>query len=554
MPNVPARDFAKLGVITDISAFDLPLASFNYSLNARFEDGAITRSPVFRRVRDFGGDGVRHMTSYADGNSQIRTLVVGDDGRVYLWTPSGETDLTIADYTPQTSIASTTTTISNGVVYINREDRQPWWRAKDAAGTFETMSSYNSGDGMKRFQVDWRFKSLRSVAGLMIGINVTEGPINYPNMVRWSDYTEHSLPPRNWDDGDPRSDGGFNLLADLNGYLIDGQPMGNSMILFGDRESYRMDFVGGNDVFAFRPLYKQGVINVNCTIDVNGVIYVFGDNEIYRTDGNTMQSIATGRVRKHIYNTLVRTMSHRCFVVHNEKLNEIMFCFPSNARNARFPIGAPWNNDGCNLAAVYNYASDTWYFYDLPYVTSATRAPITAQLAFDDAVQTYDDIGGSYASLGGDTADAVVMGSTAFVNPREGAVSIPAAIRSYEPYDGTSSTGDIDVVATAPVLLLRERMDLDDLKASLRGYKLLSAIIPQARFSEDAAPMTFVVGISDHPDIEPVFAPSQTFSRDYYKLDYNAAGRYLTLRIEYDDFRNFTLSGMDFDITSLGQR
>lgn len=50
-------------------------------------------------------------------------------------------------------------------------------------------------------------------------------------------------------------------------------------------------------------------------------------------------------------------------------------------------------------------------------------------------------------------------------------------------------------------------------------------------------------------------SPIQTYDGDtLYKLDYNAAGRYLYMQITQDDWHYFSLTGFDFDMFVTGER
>ena len=52
MSNLPIRDVGNVGVITDISPENLPLNAFSRAKNVRFDENKVTRSPVFRNIKD----------------------------------------------------------------------------------------------------------------------------------------------------------------------------------------------------------------------------------------------------------------------------------------------------------------------------------------------------------------------------------------------------------------------------------------------------------------------------------------------------------------------
>ena len=63
-------------------------------------------------------------------------------------------------------------------------------------------------------------------------------------------------------------------------------------------------------------------------------------------------------MKNFIFGSLNNQQSDVCFVLHNEALNEIYFCYQSGDQFLGFP-----NANRCNRAAVYNYRSGgTWSF------------------------------------------------------------------------------------------------------------------------------------------------------------------------------------------------
>ena len=90
-------------------------------------------------------------------------------------------------------------------------------------------------------------------------------------------------------------------------------------------------------MFTFRKLFSDdGVINQNCIVEAEGKHFVFGNSDIYVTDGNTKRSIADEKVRQFIYQGLNVKNSDRCFVQHNKILSEIYFCYQSGDSLVQF--------------------------------------------------------------------------------------------------------------------------------------------------------------------------------------------------------------------------
>ena len=449
MPSIPIRDFAKDGIITDIESYDLPLQSFSFGSNIRINLGKIERGNVFRKVSNLAVD-TNAMFSYQDATGSYHLLYSATDGRIFNRTQAG----TVTEKSPSSGMAGISpgavTTLSrlNGVLYWNRSDQVPFYRAETSVGNFNLITSYNSGNGKAQFNANLRFRALREVGGVLVGINVTESGINDPRRVVWSNLAVNKdLPPPDWAFGDPAGSARSNSIAQFNGYLVDGHKLGTSLLLYGNKEVWDMSPTYTTEMFSFRRLFAGGVINVNCVVEAEANRhYVFGDNDIYITDGNSQISIAEGRTRRFIYDGLVRSESHRFFTVWNAPQTEVVFCYVSNDPKVRFPYGAPHNNVGCNRAAIFNYSSKVWYFADLPYVTAATFSPITETLTIDQMTSAIDTYGGSNDASVVGQVESFLFSSSAATAP----IALERCLRTWEPDRAGSTTANIDLNATAP--------------------------------------------------------------------------------------------------------
>jgi hypothetical protein len=133
--------------------------------------------------------------------------------------------------------------------------------------------------------------------------------------------------------------------------------------------------------------------------------------------------------------------------------------------------------------------------------------------------------------------------------------TLSPAIRLYEDTYVASSIGTIDTLATAPVFLENKQMDMDDISKELRGYKVVNQMWPEGTFDAGAPAMTFTWGASDYPNVLPTYDHDMTYDGSTYsKLDFNAPGRYLSLKLTYSGVQSFSLSGFDLDYQVFGHR
>ena len=510
--------------------------------NARFDNGRISRGPVSNNVGTLTNTHPFNVVSYKTLSGINQFLICNLDGTIHAWSPgSAPSSVTASGWTPSTYNQPFTDCIVNNLVYINRPDRAPWYMLKDGS-SFATLPVWPS---------TWRAQALRSFNGQVIAINVTQGATHYPSMVAWSDFTVWDAYPQYWTASSTNS-AGSNVLSDLGDPLVDGLSLRNAFILYSNLETWSMTATGDIEVFAFQRLFdtNHGVINQNCVCEVNNTHYVFGLDQIWKHDGYTPVDISSSRVKEFIYGNMDKANCNQFFTIHQPRNTEIMFCYRSTDAYCAFPIYGVNNYQGCNRAAVFNYLSDTWYFYDLPYVASAGYSGTTPTATYaSEGTTTYGSIGGSYSTYGDPSKLCLYTVSNA-------AGSIISGIRAFELPNSVYSSGTIDLAATAPVNLYMTELNLDTLGAPLRGYKVLKSIYPEGRVDTGATPLMFSFGSADYPNTpETILDPAMAFDGgSLYKLDYRTSGRYLSMQITFSDYRNFNLSGLDADFEITGNR
>ena len=543
MSILPLRGLGTVGVVTDVDPYDLPPSAFSFAKNVRFEDSKVQRGPVFRKVAETS-EKIVHLLSHLTENNEPQLFMVSEGGEVIEFDLGGETDRSITGYTPASGEFAVTSAALSNILYVNREDRVPWYKPDNTTGiSFEEIP--NDVTGTVNWPSNGSAKVLRSLAGVLVAGNITKGASTYPNMIKWSNYAIGSgVLPADWDYTDPASNAGENSLGDMKGDILDMLPLRDTMYIYSDSDAWAMEFIGGLDMFRFSRRFDKGIISGDCTVEQEGIHYAFGPNDLWMHDGINSKPLATGKVRRFIFDTMRRNEKNQFFVTHNARLNEILFCYVSDDQYVKFPA---LSGKGCNRAVCYNYISETFTFADLPYVTCAAQAYLSNGDAkiYSTVLGTFDTAGGSFAQL-----EAEVRSNLTFGSDTSGDVA--QALRTFEAYGEVETGFLLDEGANATAFVERTGYDLDEINAELRGYKLLSSVYPQGRLDGPEQVITFTIGLNDHPSKGIEWSEPQTFTMDYYKLDYNVAGRYLSMRFEQNDFKPFTISGLDLDISLLG--
>ena len=440
--TLPVRGLGDVGLVTDIDPYNLPINGFTTATNIRFDEGKVKRSAIFRTVKDTLGFTPRAVFGVVPPTGFDTVIMVSD-----AWAIKEYANNTVSDRTGTITGTSNNKpfTISSlaDVIYINRADRVP---------VFRLPSGTNFAD-LTHWDVNWRCEALRPFGEFLLALNLTEGNNSYPNRVRFSNIVQANAIPDLWDEADTTKSAGFVDLVQMQSGIADGLELGSNFLIYSASEVLSMEFVGGTFLFNFRKLFSDdGVISQNCVVEADGKHFVFGNNDIYITDGNTKQSIADEKIRKTIYQNLNSKNADRCFVQHNKVLSEILFCFQSGDSQENFA-----NTDRCNKAAVFNYKNSTWAMVDLPNVSSGTTANVDTVSTYAAATETYATIGGTYA----DQEDSfnrhtLMVGESDTAN---GLTSDKLYVLDLAER-GTSVAFGIDTEATKPPVLERVGLDL----------------------------------------------------------------------------------------------
>jgi hypothetical protein len=534
------RNLSQAGVITDVSPFNLPANAFSMAVNARFENGSILRAPVFRRVPlTLAQSDPRFLTSDLP-TTGFDTMYVGYlNGKVSSVKNVTETDVTISGFsvnpveTPYTSVSL------GSVFYMNRADRVPWSkRAVDTA--FQPLQNWDS---------TWRANLLRTCGGVLVALGLTKGAASFPTMVKTSTIPQYGTVPTSWDNTVTTNNATENILADMHGAITDACLLGTDLIIYGLNEAWKMTADGSSNVFRYDKLrFGKGAINANCSVEVDGIHYVFGPNDIWTHDGVSDVSIADQRVRKFIFSTINLQKAFRCFVQHDPNRKKIIFGFISGDPFLAFTPGS----GGCNRSAVFDLVEKKWDgFDDLPYVFGATISNIDTTATYANITGTYDTLGGTYL----DQEDSIKR-NLVMLGDVSATYSLSEGLYAVDLQGPGSNVGyPVDTNATRPVTIIRDGIDLDELPEveDNSNYKILDSIFPQAKFETGAQPLMISAGGANNYNDTVVYEPAQSYDADvFHQCDFFTAGRYQSVKITHNDYHYFNLSGLDLALMVTG--
>lgn len=537
MPNLPIRNLGQVGVVTDVNPYDLPINGISKGNNVRFKDGSIMRSNVFRSVLNTTTSTPVFTFAIRQTGDFDRIGIADRNGNIYTYRNEVETNVTPSSWTASTADNPHTYAYLQNLAYLNRPDHVPWYFTATSS-TFLALPNWDS---------TWRCASLRAYKDYLVALNVTKGTTEYPTMVKWSDIAQLNSYPASWDATDPTVSAGENVIGDMKTPILDGAALRDVFIVYSSDQIWLMEETSDQDVFRFRKLFDNlGVINQNSVVEVEGKHYVFGRNDIYIHDGSSFQSIVNGVVRNYIFNNLNYKKTSRCFVTHNPVFKEIVFAYVSGDTDAGFV-----DTDYANRGAIFNYGSNTWSFVDLPNVGMMTLANFSSSRTYTNVSSQWEAVGGTWYNQ--DAAGRDVIFS---VSPIQTSAGLTASrLYGYEPSSNGVLPFPVNTEATKQAFVERVGIDLDELQAELKSYKVIQALYPQIKTQNEDQSVLFEFSGGTTPLAPMTFNTSVSFNpTTNYKVDTREGGRYLGWRMTSDDYYDFELSGFDASVVSTGRR
>ena len=86
------RDLGSVGVITDIPGYNMPINAFTRATNVRFDEGSVSRAPVFRTVKDSPGCSPRFAIGITPATGFDQLIMVSDAWAIKEYTSGAVTD------------------------------------------------------------------------------------------------------------------------------------------------------------------------------------------------------------------------------------------------------------------------------------------------------------------------------------------------------------------------------------------------------------------------------------------------------------------------------
>lgn len=526
MGDVPFYMAGQIGLVKDLPAHEIDPRAWSDGRNVRFKDG--------KAIRSYGNNqfsGTLSGTPYwlmPVQSGAFALMVYSSLTKLYATDGSAHADVTRAaggDYTVDKAKLWSGGVLSQIPVITDDFDVPQMWLAPSLGADFANLSNWPAGD---------RCRIIKPFKTFLVALVVTRGGVAYQHLVKWSHPAVPGAVPATWDETDPtKLAGEVEILDEQTGGIRDGLGLRDTFIIYKDNSVWGMQYIGGNNVFRFFPIFLQtGILSTHCVAEINSGASHFvatGDDFIIH-DGQNTRSVFNRKIKAFINNTLPPSLADKCFCVSKPKESEVWFCFPESALG-EFPT----------LAAVYNWVDDTATIRELPNsIAFAAIGPVAV---------TSDPWDADSASW---TSDATLW-DTALFSPHFfqiiGANPTTVQLTTIDDESTMAATGYIE--RTGLALIGQDRVT-GELKADNEAMKLLDRIW----ISGTGAAFNVQLGVQEFLGAPVVWQAQQLFTPgvDKYKDFYPVNGRFMAVRFDWQGVGASEISGFTLDVKVLGRQ
>lgn len=461
MEKYRAPSLANLGALPDLAPDTIPAGGWNVARNVHIFANKMKSVGGSRLIANEPSDSVPGHIQFApfiDGKAWITAgagnATAGDIDWV-LWTWDGasfvdRTPAAIDETVPLVSPWQWTSCIFGGVSIFNHPELFPMYLTDISAPTDFVALPWDATDS-------WQDKgfsclSMSQFKNFLFAIGMVEAAVELPYVVRWSNVADTGSIPNTWDETDLAAVAGSVPLPAEGGKPICGLPLRDSFLVYSEKSIHAFDLIGGQFIFNVRVVSNEiGIISSNAVVEHDGFHYFIGQDDVYKTDGNTVEPIGEGKIKGEFTQSLDRIGFASSFVFASERFNEIWFCIPVAQQ---IP----------NYAFIYNVAKqafttcdlDTTYHMAAGYpVDIAPQSWQTQDVEWENDNQIWN--AASTTSSGEEIRFATLDGITD--SPEFRVLNLSGfdsdyALNSHLERHGILPAGDPDIICTALELVL----------------------------------------------------------------------------------------------------
>lgn len=371
------------GLLRDPYAPDIKDGAWSDGRNVIFGKGYVGRAPG--HVAPYGAAPVRILNAFPLTAGSDRAWIEAGAEKLYAVRGDGvHTNITRQDAGVDVNYSTNvergwTGTVIGGVAVLNNGIDVP--QAYGGTGRAVDLPDWPS---------TWRARSVRAYRNMLVAMNVTVGGNRYPHQVRWSTYADPGTVPPSWSPAPTNAAGDIDLADDPT-EVMDGLPLGGSLIVYKEGAYYALTFTGGTEVMNLQRISADaGLIGPNCVCAFPGGHFCVGQGDVYVHEGGPPRSVIDVRMRKWLFDAIDAGQLSRMWAASNPIADELWIGIPTGA------------DHGCDLAAIWNWKSDTWTVRDLPGVSGAGTGVVDAMAmnTWSQQTKTWEEVASAWGQLG----------------------------------------------------------------------------------------------------------------------------------------------------------
>jgi hypothetical protein len=400
MPLIELSNFGMSGVVSDAAPWDLDPSALTDGRNFRIHNGRIMPSggSQLATTEVASGGKIGHIVQSISANGD-NIWIVCTETTIEKWNGSDFEVIFTYPYSVDETLFSAC--VIGSVVFVNNPDSYPvYWTNDGSMSDAEWLTwgpAYDENYDLTGDIDTWqdagkKCRVLASHKNFLFALGMIEqdgGAVVYGDRVRWSHPCEPNGIPYTWEEpnsADRSSIAGYVTLG-RGGDVVGGESMRDSMVIYSQKAISIMDFTGDALGWRRRSISNTfGLCGKDAVVECKGMHYFMSTEDILAFDGNQVQSLLQGRMRKRYAADLNYSWLERCFCLHNMTFNEIWFCFPTN------------NSSQANMAYTYNYRDQSIGIRDLTLFGGVIHADFgrgTLNLGkdqWDDSTLTWEQI------------------------------------------------------------------------------------------------------------------------------------------------------------------
>ena len=467
------------GVLADLPTQELPPNAWTGGQNVAVNDGSVTNAPG--HVEVFDPPTVAPYWCFPMQTETAYFWLYAGSAKIYATDGTTHANLTRQslgaddDYSMNAQHLWNGGVLSGVLIANNGVDEPQAWVTPSLSQDMQNLSDVTDWDATHTCKV------MRPYNNYLIALDITKGSTRYPYKVKWNAPSDPGTINGSWDETDATVDAGENDLIKGGGFVVDGLALRDSFIIYRERSTWVMNYVGGTFVFDFEQLFEStGILAPNCAVEYKGLHYVLTQGDVIAHDGHSPKSIIDQKNRRFLFNAIDSTNYKKCFVAVNQAKEEIWICYPET--------GSTY----VNKALVFRINDGSWMPRDLPDVSHIESGVI------DETGNT------TWASDTEAWSSDTTTWNQSFYNPSDIEL-LMCGVSDTKLYKGAS--GNTDNGTNKSCYIERTGLQL----GAYQGVSHVHAILPKIQASNGTS-ISVQIGGEMQPGSGVTWSPSYTFT------------------------------------------